>query len=249
MKIRLRTCLGSALRSSARVAADRYGIEIGRARNSETMRGALRRLAERFTPATVIDVGASDGRWSELAREFFPDSAYLLLEAQASVHSESQARRVGQWPKAYPVWAAAGPGPGTVHFDSTDPFGGAAAEYAFSQGDKVVRMTSVDVEVESRQLPGPYLIKLDTHGFERQILDGAARTLPRAKAVIIEAYNFELRPGELRFHELCDYMAGLGYRPVDLVDVLRRPSDALLWQFDLVFARAEDAVFDVDSYR
>ena len=51
--------------------------------NRSTMRGAIRALAQRgYQINTVIDIGASDGRWSEDAMEFFPKAQYLLVEAQ-----------------------------------------------------------------------------------------------------------------------------------------------------------------------
>ena len=100
-------------------------------------------------------------------------------------------------------------------------------------------MTSIDAEVARRSLAGPFLIKLDTHGFEREILEGAAKTLEGTAAVIVEAYNFELRPGVMRFHELCAFMESRGFRTVDLADPMRRPRDDILWQMDLVFAAAD----------
>ena len=35
--------------------------------------------------ATVIDVGASDGRWSGEIMQHFPSASYLLIEAQEGV--------------------------------------------------------------------------------------------------------------------------------------------------------------------
>ncbi len=110
-------------------------------------------------------------------------------------------------------------------------------------------MTTIDIEIARRDMAPPFLIKLDTHGFEVPILDGAAETLSKAELLVIEGYNFKLRPGCLRFHELCDYLEQRGFRCFDLVDVLRRPSDGALWQFDLFFVRANRPEFSSNSYR
>ena len=73
--------------------------------------------------------------------------------------------------------------------------------------------------------------------------------LGRTTLLVIEAYNFEVQPGCLRFHEMCGYLEERGLRCIDLVDVLRRPGDGALWQFDLFFVRADRPEFASNSYR
>jgi hypothetical protein len=47
-------------------------------------RNALRRLeAQGFAPATVYDIGAYRGGWTELAARVFPAAAFILFEANA----------------------------------------------------------------------------------------------------------------------------------------------------------------------
>lgn len=236
------------MRSAIKFGARLVGYEIRRADGSSTMRGALRRAASAHQIGTVIDIGASDGRWSAMAQEFFPDVRYLLIEAQADPHAAALEESARRNPRLQVVLAAAGDRPGEIHFDASDPFGGAAADKPFDTGDMVVRMTTVDAEIDRLALPRPFLLKLDTHGFEQEVLRGASVTLAETSVLIIESYNFELRPGALRFHELCAYLDGVGFRPSDLVDILRRPSDEILWQFDLVFGRSGADEFRSDSY-
>ena len=51
--------------------------------NPFTMEEGLRRCAQRGIPIeSVIDIGASNGSWTELCRRFFPDAHYFLVEAQ-----------------------------------------------------------------------------------------------------------------------------------------------------------------------
>jgi hypothetical protein len=109
-------------------------------------------------------------------------------------------------------------------------------------------MTTVDAEVAQRQLPAPYFLKLDTHGFEIPILEGATETLRQTELLIIEAYNFNLTRTSLRFHELCAWMEERGFRTCDLLEPLRRPGDGLLWQMDLVFLRKDHPAFARESY-
>jgi FkbM family methyltransferase len=228
--------------------ARRAGYEIRRADARGTMASALERVARRHPVATVIDVGASDGRWSALARRVYPEAAFLLIEAQAHAHAAALRRFAATSPTIHTVLAAAGDAEGMVHFDASDPFSGVASKTPTGGHDIVIPMTTIDAEVRRLGLPGPYLLKLDTHGFEVPILAGAERTLAQTAVAIIESYNFELMPGALRFHQLCDFMEEQGLRVADLVDVMRRPTDEALWQFDLFFIPANSEQFQSSSY-
>jgi FkbM family methyltransferase len=191
--------------------------------------------------ATVVDVGASDGSWSDLARRYFPAARYLLIEANA-VHEPALRTFTERVPGSDYVLAAAGDRVGELYFDASDPFGGVASPER-QEGMVTVAATTVDHEIERRSLPAPFALKLDTHGFESPILAGAANLLGQASLLVIEAYNFELFPGVLRFHELCAHLAPLGFRPVDLVDPTYRPKDGAFWQCDLFFARDDRPEF------
>jgi len=94
---------------------------------------------------TIIDVGASDGRWSETARQFFPTSAILLIEAN-EMHRpglESFRRRV---PRSDFVLAAAGNTVGHLYFDGSNPFGGVASSVE-TERSSAIPATTIDHEV------------------------------------------------------------------------------------------------------
>ena len=196
---------------------------------------------------TVVDIGASDGRWTAQAMQELPDSQYLMIEAQP-VHADALERFAAQLDNVQIAMAAAGAEVGEVHFDATDPWGGQASLDPLEQHSLVVPMTTIDTLVAERGLPAPYLLKLDTHGFEMPILLGAAATLDRTEVIVIECYNFKIAPESLLFYEMCAYLAGLGFRCIDLADVLYRPYDGALWQMDLVFVRGNRREFDSSRY-
>jgi FkbM family methyltransferase len=212
------------------------------------MEQAMRGIAARHPQiATVIDVGASDGRWSQAMLRYLPHAQYLLIEAQP-IHRPALERFCRHHPNAQMILAAAGDRRGEVHFDAGDPLGGVASYTAHPGNDLVVPMISIDEEVRARKLPGPFLIKLDTHGFELPILSGAAATLRGSEAVVMECYNFRIAPECLIFDEMVAHMRDLGFRCIHLADPLHRPNDGVLWQCDLVFARATRPEFATNTY-
>lgn len=205
--------------------------------SGRTMEGALRRIAATAGVRTVIDVGASNGRWSVMARRHFPHARFLLVEAQARAHEASLRDLRERWPEMEYVLAAAGSEVGTIRFDASDPLGGIAAPEASGPHVVEVPVTTLDAEAGRRGLGGPYLVKLDTHGYEVPILEGATGVLRDAAVVVVEAYNFDLSATTRRFAQMTLWLEERGFRCVDLVDVLHRPRDGALWQMDLVFAR------------
>jgi hypothetical protein len=113
----------------------------------------------------------------------------------------------------------------------------------------VTPLITLNHEVRTRKLPGPYLIKLDTHGFEVPILEGASDILHETNLAIIEAYNFKLCEGALKFQELIEYMHKKGFGVIDISEPLWREKDLAFWQFDLFFVPLSRPEFSSNTYR
>ncbi|MFQ3566862.1 MAG: FkbM family methyltransferase [Aggregatilineales bacterium] len=224
-----------------------FSLEISRY-SDLSLQAAFERFVQRpVSIASVIDVGASDGRWSARVMRYYPRAHYLLVEA--NVHFEPKLREfVGRHQNASYALVAAGPREGIANFHApSDPLGGLASEQPIEHAF-AVPMTTIDRLSVDYNLPAPYLIKLDTHGFEVPILAGAREALKRANMLIIEVYNFRFTAESVLFYHLCQHLEALGFRPVDLIEPVHRPFDAALWQFDLVFVPADRPEFSVNQF-
>jgi FkbM family methyltransferase len=210
---------------------------------------ALQRIVKRKHPfKTVIDIGASDGRWSSSLMRHFPLCQYLLIEAQP-IHETALRRFCSVHKNTQFALAAAGETVGQINFDAAEPFSGQASHAPYPAHNIIVPMTSIDHEVQSRQLEGPYLMKLDTHGYEVPILKGALQTLLATEVIVMECYNFRIAPECLLFFEMGEHMKGLGFRCIDFIGPLFRPHDDALWQMDLVFVKDSRSEFSYLGYK
>lgn len=215
--------------------------------NPFTMRAALKRCIDRgLDVQTVIDVGASDGRWSRNLMTLLPNANYLLVEAQKE-HGKALESFRKEFTNIDIVLAAAGSKKGDIYFDNSDLFGGVASERPIKDGI-VVPVISLDEQVANKRLLGPYLLKLDTHGFEVPILVGSKEIIKNASLIILETYNFKLTDNSLRYWEICYYMETLGFLPVENVDFLLRKMDNTFWQMDTFFLPSKNPIFSKRTY-
>ncbi|MBR1232027.1 FkbM family methyltransferase [Bradyrhizobium sp. AUGA SZCCT0182] len=209
---------------------------------------ALEKIAARgLEISTVIDVGASNGMWSAVTRQSFPKASYLLIEAQ-KVHKPDLINYCLTNSNTDYVLAAAGDSIGQIYFDDSAPFGGVASHQPTEAARTMLPVTTIDHEVSTRRLSGPFLIKLDTHGFEVPILQGAAETLKHANLVVIEVYNFKITDQSLLFDEMCAYMRTLGFGVIDISEPLWRQRDNAFWQLDLFFIPLTRPEFAARTY-
>ena len=212
-----------------------------------SLESAISRCRARISQVgTLIDVGASNGSWALLARRQFPEMGCFMIEAQKEHEPDLLKLKRNNSSFDYMI-AAAGDCDGFVHFQEGDLFGGVAVHCQTGPGYRQVPMVALDSVVKDRRLFPPFLLKLDTHGFEVPILEGAKETLSKTVLLVIEVYNFQLMEQSLRFQEIIAYLEERGFRCVDICDPLFR-KDGVLWQMDLFFMRADSTAFNSNSY-
>jgi len=214
-----------------------------------TMEAALKRCVSRgLNINTIIDVGASDGRWSRKLLSLFPNANFLLVEAQEG-HKEGLETFKKDIVKGDYILAAAGETDGKIYFNNKELFGGVASLTKTGEHYIEVPVISIDNEVERKSISGPFLLKLDTHGFEVPILKGAREVIKKASLIIIEVYNYNIAKDSLCFWQMCEYMDKLGFRPIEMVDPMIRLYDKSFWQMDLFFIPKSDKAFKYIKYR
>ena len=197
---------------------------------------------------SVIDIGASDGRWSADILPYYPDAEYLLVEANP-YHYPALNKFIKRHKKMQSFEGAAGNKNKTICFHAGDPFSGLALDSEVT-GDGIIRVQSntVDNLVADYYLQPKHLLKLDTHGFEVPIFEGAKETLKNTNLIIVETYSFQINDTSLKFYEICKYLDELGFSPVDFSEPLWREKDGMFWQFDLFFIPSNHPSLQYNGY-
>jgi len=203
------------------------------------MGGALQQLSTLgFRPRTVIDVGVASK--TEELYQAFKDADILLVEPLAEF--ESFLRDICRSYKAQYVLAAAGENPGSAIINvHPDKFGSSLLKEFEGPGvDGVPReipVVTIDQLCASRNLVGPYLMKVDVQGAELQVLAGATRTLQQTQVVILEVALFGTLIGGPQLSETVVRMKQYGFAVYDVFGFNYRPLDNALCQVDMVFVQ------------
>jgi FkbM family methyltransferase len=198
---------------------------------------------------TIIDVGAAAGSWSLMAEQFWPECTFVLFEPLEERKEQLQALTREKSNFLF-VPCAAGSDESPINFhiaEDLDGSGFASGSVSNSEIRKVA-VRRIDHEIKTLGLVGPYVVKLDTHGYEVPILEGCAGILHDVELFIIECYGFRIVEGSLLFWEMCREMERLGFSLFDLVDVMHRPKDGAFWQCDAFFLRKGNSLFNDNRY-
>jgi len=221
------------------------GLEIGRRRPDNihsTRAGLLRRVGV----GSVIDVGANEGQWAGMVLERGYAGPLLSLEPGSDAFRALAARA-----SAHPGWqverCAAGAARATL---SLNVAGGTYAssflptESWVAEGSEFARASSEDVQVEPLDdvvvrhgLPGPHLLKIDTQGFEREVLAGAGAVLERTAVLEIELSFRSLYAGQPRAHEMLALIDAAGFGLVGLYPGYLDPVTGDALELDGLFVR------------
>ncbi len=82
-------------------------------------------------------------------------------------------------------------------------------------------------------------LKIDTQGYEQEVLCGARETLKKTAAVEIELSLSEMYEGQALLPEVWSMLTAAGFRPAWIERGFRDPSDIWLMQVDGLFVREE----------
>jgi FkbM family methyltransferase len=226
----------------------RFGLEIHRAGIG---RDLMDFIADRDIDV-VLDVGANVGQFGESLRtkgyrgkivSFEPIAAeYQTLAAKATADGNWDTNNFALGAKSES--ATINVADSSV-FSSILPSTTAAVKFnataAVSRTEMIQVRTLDDV---CPNLSGNVLLKIDTQGYERQVLEGGRHMLPTVKGVLMELPIVHLYEGTWQFHEAVEFTAEIGFVPAQIHPVNYHSADTVsLVEVDCLF-RPRDSRLD-----
>jgi FkbM family methyltransferase len=229
----------------------RLGYDLHRFNPERSPLARRKRLLQHYGIAAVLDVGANVGQF---ARELRDDVGYtgeiVSFEPLAAAFASLQAARRGD-----PSWRAlhcalgAEPGTWTIHVAANSesssllemlPAHRAAAPYSGTVGEERVEVRTLDGVLDGLfpdSFAGEIYLKIDTQGYEREVLRGAKRSLARIRTLQLELSLVPLYRDAPLFDEMCALLGRDGYRLVSLESGFTDARTGEMLQADGIFHR------------
>lgn len=195
-----------------------------------------------LAPGTVLDIGASDGRWTHECRAVFPGAQYFL--ADPLPQNEPVLTNLARTDNRVRVWTGAiGAAPGSLDLYCHGDQSSFLASREFSGPVRRVEVRTLDSFLAKGDFEAPLLLKADVQGHELEVLRGATRCLEVTEMLLLEVSFQRFYDACPLAHEVVTFAGQHGFRLYDVCSYLQRASDRELIQSDLAFVRADSKLF------
>lgn len=210
----------------------------------------FRTMFERHRIDLVLDVGANEGQFSEeLRRKVQYKGRIVSFEPLAAAHTRlvRSASRDALWQVAPRVAIGAHAGTVALHVAGNSQSSSvlkmmeshaSAAPDSRYVGEEIVAMSTLDAAAQGH-INGDcrIFLKVDTQGYEAEVLRGAAGTLAKVVGIQMEMSLTALYAGQPLMRDLWQLLQEAGFELWSLSPVFVDPQSGRLLQVDATFFR------------
>lgn len=201
----------------------------------------------------VFDVGANAGEYALLTRKDGYRGRIVSFEPLPEAH-----RQLEEAARSDPLWTihprcALGSAPGTTRINIArnsvsssimpmlDAHASAEPESVYV-GTAETEIVTLDSVFDRYGRPGDRVfLKIDTQGFEAEVLKGCAQALPRIQGVQLELSTVPLYQGQELYRYFFDLFESQGFTLWSILPGFSNPHTGQHLQFDAVFLRGVPA--------
>jgi FkbM family methyltransferase len=229
----------------------RFGLDYAKAPIEHWQRIAA--MLEDAGVTVLLDVGANEGQYVGYLRAAGWTGRIVSFEPVAAVHAKlaANAARDPAWQVAPAMALGADEGEAEIIVSNESDMSSLlplkpeilrVSPSSAAAGTETVTIRSLDgvfddyVDAEDRAF-----LKIDTQGYERAVLDGAAKTLPRLAGLQVELSLTPLYEGEADWHALVERIEAAGFALAFVLPGYYDRHLKRMLQFDGVFMRRDGA--------
>jgi FkbM family methyltransferase len=242
LKIKIGLQLNSLLR--------KIGIELLRYPNLDIRRRM--KLFDNFKINKIFDVGANVGNYAISLRKFGYKGDIISFEPLSNVFTilKKNSDRDNKWIAANMAIGDID-GETTINVaantDSSSllgmlPLHVESAPEAQYIGKEKIKICKLDTIINNYiKEEDNIFLKIDTQGFEKNVIDGAINSLPIIKGIQIEMSLVHLYEGDLIYTDMIEFLKSNGFHLYSLENGFAHPKSGQLLQVDGIFYRNRNA--------
>ena len=200
----------------------------------------------------VLDVGANTGQYGQLLRSLGYAGRIMSFEPLGEAHRQLQATtaRDALWTAARRTAVGEQDGEITINIAGNSASSSIremldshreAAPHSAYVGTETVPIARLDALTAGLLAGAATLLKIDTQGYEAQVMAGGPATLAAARAVQVELSLLPLYKGQASLEEMLALMAGHGLVLWAIWPGFADPVTGRVLQAEAVFARPDTA--------
>ena len=232
------------LSKTIKSAALALGLELRRYNVVYSEHARLHHLLRYKKVDLVLDVGASDGEYGRYLRQGGYGGAILSFEPLPSAHEKLEIAAVGLRPWHVAPRTAVGAVDGWIDInvagnsDSSSILSMREAHLRAEPESRTVGVERVPImRLDSFRHPSienaaSILLKIDTQGYELEVLKGALRLLERVVGLQIELSFTALYEGQPLYRSVLDWLSDRGFNLWGLIPGFVEPESGRLLQCD-----------------
>lgn len=229
-----------------------FGIEIRKLRLENSFMKNLVFLLEKNQIEVVIDIGANVGQFAQQLRSHGYTKRIISVEPMELAHKFLQ--KISSGDALWDVYerSAIGSSIGNILMNVSknsvsssilpmlDSHLRAAPESKYVSKE-TVPITTLDMMCKNYDLYGDkYFIKIDTQGYESEVLNGADKALKAAEGILIELSNVPLYEGQVLWWDMISRIEKFGLALYALQSGFVDSNSGKLLQFDAIFMKSSN---------
>ena len=203
----------------------------------------------RYSPKTILDIGANDGYSVTLFRQIFPDARIVSFEPLADCFQIVQTK-IQEHPPGKAFHCALGDADESsiIHRSEFTPSSSLLPmdqihreEFPHSarSTEEKITVRRLDGMLSELKLESPFIAKLDVQGFEDRVIRGGEQTFRKASAIVVELSAYSLYKGQATFSGVHSQLESMGFVFRGTIDQMYGPKDGRILQFDGLFENTQ----------
>lgn len=190
-----------------------------------------------FVPKTIFDVGAYNGEFAKMVAGIWTDANIICFEGLSD-----KVEKLNQNISSSRIKIIEGL-VGERNDDKVKFFKVESATSVLEENTPnnfevgYQKMHTLDYCIDTYNLDFPGLLKIDTQGYEYNVLKGFEKNIHHTEVVLAELNFIDIHKEVKLAYDVIELLNAHGFVIFDICQLHRRPSDKALWQADFIFIK------------